>query len=581
MARALIRGISGLSLPSFRHYHSSSSSNNQPLSYQILSCLNSKSLKTNQIKQIHAQLITSGRLKIPFFGSKLLRFSCQIGDLRKTLWVFHNIDFPDIVCFNTVIKAYSGSFLPLDGVRFYFEMLKSRVFPNSFSFPPLLGCCAKVGGSRIGEMCHGQVIKYGFDGVMQIQNSLIHMYACCGVIEVAFKVFDFMPERDLVSWNSISDGFVKVGDLNIAHNLFDAMPERNVVSWNIIMTGYLEGHNPGCVLKLVRQMIRSGLMGNDTTMVNVLTACGRSARWKEGASVHGFLVRRLWNLSLIMNSALINMYSKCQKVEVARSIFDGLPETNLVCWNSMILGHCLHGNPKDGLNLFKDMISWMKLDSEADGHGYVHVGAKRMLPDEITYIGILCACTRSGLLEEGRFYFCQMVNMFDIKPNFAHYWCMANLLASKGLVQEALETVRKVDEFVVDMPSESLFWASLLGSCRFEGDSSLAEQVAKALIELEPHNSMCYALLLNIYAAAGRWEDASEVKGLMKKKAAGKLHGCSLVDLIEIVHNFRVGDGKWCATEIGKMMDGKAQKFNFLEAHMVQPSSMPNTECQT
>ncbi|KNA17154.1 hypothetical protein SOVF_082750 [Spinacia oleracea] len=556
MARALVRGISCLFLPTFRRYHSSSSSNNLPFSHQILTCLKSQWLKTKKIKQIYAILITSGRVKIPFFGSKLLKFSSQIGDLRDTLWVFNSIDFPDIVCYNTVIKAYSGSLFPSNGVKFYFEMLKSGVFPNSYTFPPLLGCCAKVGSCRTGEVCHGQLIKNGFDGVMQIQNSLIHMYASCRVIELALKVFDVMLERDLVSWNSISDAFVKVGDMNTAHKLFDAMPEKNVVSWNIMMTGYLERHNPGCVLKLYRQMIRCGLLGNDTTMVNVLAACARSGRWKEGASVHGFLVRRLWNLSLIMNTTLIDMYSKCQKVEVARCIFDGLLQRNIVCWNSMVLGHCLYGKPEDGIHLFEDMMYFVGVDRKAEGHGYVPVGGRhQVLPDEITYIGVLCACTRAGLLEKGKFYFDQMVNLFDIKPNFAHHWCLANLLASKGLVKEAVETVRKVNESVGGMPSGSCLWASLLSSCRFQGDSSIAEQVAKTLIEIEPQNTMCYALLLNIYAAGGRWEEAAEVKELMKKTEAGKLYGCSLVDLIEIVHNFRLRDGKEYAMEMAKMVD--------------------------
>ncbi|XP_057531034.1 pentatricopeptide repeat-containing protein At3g51320-like [Amaranthus tricolor] len=574
MAKALIRGISCLIFAPFQRNYTSIY--NLPISHQILTCLNSQYLKKTQFKQVNAQLIISGRLKIPFFGCKLLRLSSQFGDLRSILWVFDRIDFPDLVCYNTLIKAFSNSCFPSKGVTFYFEMLKSEVFPNSFTFPPLIGCCAKVGDYRLGEMCHGQVIKNGFDGVMQIQNSLIHMYACCGVIEVALKVFEGMLERDLVTWNSILSGYVKVGDLRNAHKMFDVMPERNIVSWNAMMTGYLEGYKPGWVLKLFREMIRGRLIGNDITMVNVITACGRSARRREGASVHGFLIRRLWNLSLIMKSALIDMYNKCLKVAVARRIFDCLVERNLVCWNSMILGHCLHGNAKDGLILFENMIVWMEVDKARD-HGYAHLGSKHgMLPDEITYIGVLCACTRAGLLEEGKTYFCDMMNLFNIKPNFAHFWCMANLLASKGLVQEALETIRNIKEFVVDKPLESLLWGNLLGSCRYQGDSSIAEQVAKALIEIEPQNTMCYAFLLNIYAAAGKWADAANVKELMKQRVPLKLHGCSLIDLIEVVHNFRLRDETWHEPEIVKMLDNLTEEFDYLDGQM-GPLSMPKT----
>lgn len=568
--------LSSSSLP-FQCYSSSPGTSH---SNWVASCL-SQCLKRSHFHQIHAQLVTSGRLQNPFLASKLLKLSSEFEELCYTLLVFKSINYPDVVCVNTVIKAYSTSSVPRQGVSFYYETIKSGVFPNSFTFPPLIGCSAKVGCARTGEMCHGQAIKNGFNGVMQVNNSLIHMYGCCGLIDSAVDVFDAMLERDLVSWNSIVDGFIKMGDLSTAHKLFDVMPERNVVSWNLMITGYLDGNNPGCVLKLFREMIKTGLSGNDTTAVNVLAACGRSARLKEGASVHGFLIRSLRNLNLIMSTALIDMYSKCQKLEVARYIFDILEDKNLVCWNAMILGHSLHGNPKDGLHLFADMVSETELDCEVELDGNVQLdGRQRLLPDEITYVGVLCACARAGLLAEGRNYFRQMVNLFRIRPNFAHYWCMANLLASNGLVEEALETVRKVNYCAVNVSSESLVWASLLGSCRFQGDSSLAEKVAKALVELEPEDTMCYTLLFNIYAAAGRWEDAAAVKELMKREAGGKMPGCRLLDLIEIVHNFRVADRKQSHTELVTMMAALAKSFSLSNAN-AENTLMPNSEWQT
>ncbi|XP_074289936.1 pentatricopeptide repeat-containing protein At3g51320-like [Silene latifolia] len=544
MARVLIRTISCRRYSSFSQYfphyfiHDNNNNNNISIVHQISNYLDHKTLKRSQIYQIHAQLVTSGRIQNPFLCSKLLKLSSFVEDLRYILWVFDLIKNPNIVCVNTVIKACSLSCSPLKGVHFYFEVLKNGgIFPNSYTFPPLISCCSKLSDVNLGEMCHGQVIKYGFNGVLQIENSLIHMYASCGVIEIALKVFDGMLERDSVSWNSMIDAFAKMGDLKSAHKLFDVMPERNVVSWNVLMSGYLQGKNPGLVLKLFREMVTKEVLANDATVVNVVTACGRSARLKEGASVHGFLVRRLCNLNLIVNTALINMYNKCRKVDVARAIFDSLPRKNLVCWNSMILGHCLHGDPRDGLRLFGDMVR------------------ERVLPDEITFIGVICACTRAELMEEGRVYFQQMVDVYGLKPNFAHYWCMANLFASNGLLEEALETVRKVSDCGIEMRSESLVWATLLSSCRFQCETSVGEKVAKALIELEPNNAMCYVLLYNIYAAAGLWENAADVKNLMKKTLTGRLPGCNLVDLIDIVHNFRVADTMQCGEDIVMMIN--------------------------
>ncbi|GAB4847579.1 hypothetical protein Ancab_026641 [Ancistrocladus abbreviatus] len=508
------------------------------LSQQLLSLLKQCQSLTH-LNQIHARLITSGRIKNPFFASKLLNLSAEFEDLHYTLLVFQSINFPDTVCVNTVIKAYSTSSVPQQGVIFYFEMLNSGFYPNSFTFPPLLSCCAKKGWSMSGGICHGHAIKSGVDSVLQVQNSLIHMYACCGLIEIALSVFDEMRDRDIVTWNSMVDGYAKAGDINVAHKLFDVMPERNLVSWNVMISGYLEVNNPGVVLKLFREMMKARLVGNEKTVVGIVTACGRSARLKEGMSVHGHLLRTRRDMNLITNTAMVDMYSRCRKLEVARRIFDSILGRNLVCWNVMILGHCIHGKPEDGLDLFERMIGRAKfddVDASPDRDEFLD-GEQIVLPDEITFVGVLCACTRAGLLTEGN-----------------------------GLVQEAMETIREVADYNTSASSETLLWASLLGSCRLLGDVSLGEQVAKSLVQLEPENIMCYALLLNIYAAAGRWEDVAQLKEMIKAKVDGRLPGSSLVDLIEIVHNFKAGERQGML--ISTIMDELAQRKDLSTAHL-------------
>ncbi|KAF2306295.1 hypothetical protein GH714_016328 [Hevea brasiliensis] len=272
-------------------------------------------------------------------------------------------------------------------------------------------------------------------------------YTYVSLIEFARKVFDEMTQRDSVSWNSIINLYAGIGELGVAHDIFDVMIEE-------------------------MKMMNSGLRGNDRTIVGVLSACGKSARLKEGSSVHGFLIRTSLKLSIILDTSLIDMYSKCQKVELARRIFDSMLHKNLICWNAMILGHCIHGNPEDGLNLFAEMISG---DGEA-------------IPDEVTYIGLLCACARAGLLTEGRNFFSQMMHKYSLKPNFAHYWCMANLYAGVGLVQEAENILRNIAEGDENVLSESLVWANLLSLCRFQANATFGERIAKCLINMEPWN---------------------------------------------------------------------------------------------
>ncbi|XP_057470040.1 LOW QUALITY PROTEIN: pentatricopeptide repeat-containing protein At3g51320-like [Actinidia eriantha] len=537
-----------------------------PLCHRTLNLVKTCS-DMRQLYQIQAHLITCGLFQNPFLAGGVLQCAADFGEFDYTILVFRCIESPDTFCINSVIKAYVCSNVPQEAVVFYFEMLRNGFVPNSFTFPPLVSSCAKAGCSKLGQTCHGQAIKNGVDFVLPVENSLIHFYACCGLVDFSRKVFVEMSLRDMVSWNSIVDGYAKVGELGIAHKLFDEMPQRNVISWNVMITGYLNSGNPGCSLKLFRRMMKMGLRGSDTTMVSVLTACGRSARLKEGRSVHGSLIRTSLCSRLIIDTALIDMYSKCRRVDVANLVFDRTSVTNLICWNAMILGHCLHGNPEDGLNLYAKMV-----DTTCSRDGEKSLDERQeLLPDEVTFVGILCACARRGLLVEGRNYFSQMSELFSIKPSFAHYWCMANLFAGVGQVQEALEIIRSmpVNE---DVSLESLLWARLLGSCRFEGNVNLGEEIADVLIELESDNPSSYALLLNVYSVAGRWEDVARVKQMMKERGVKNVAGCSLFDLKEIVHNLKLRD-KWQQhiQEVNMMMAELAQRLSLLSSNSQKP----------
>ncbi|KAJ4842432.1 hypothetical protein Tsubulata_027299 [Turnera subulata] len=542
MARVSIRDlfrvrhtIPSLLLPSNKNSPSSSSSSfpqiqRRPLTnYHPSIDLLGSCQSTRHLFQIQSQLITCGLFH--FWSARLLKHLADLGNIDCSILVLRFVeDGKKTFSVNNVIRAYSSSPVPEQAVVFYFEMAKNGFFPNSYTFVWLMGSCARNGCVESGKMCHGQAVKNGVDSVLPVQNSLIHFYGSCGATELAKKAFDEMSQKDLVSWNSMVDAYTRVGEMGIAHGLFDVMRERNVVSWNVLISGYLKANNPGCVLLLFRRMVEGGVRGNDTTMVCLLSACGRSARINEGRSVHGFVIKMFSSVSVILCTSLVDMYSKCQKVQVARKIFDQAESRNLVCWNAMILGHCIHGNPEDGINLFVELVNLG--DSGVE---------KPLVPDGITYVGVLCACARAGLLIEGRNFFNQMIEMHGVKPNFAHYWCLANLYAHVGLMEEAEYVLRNLREDVEDLSSESLVWANLLSLCRFQANVTLGERIADSLIHREPWNFSHYQFLLNVYAAAGQWDDVVRVKEMVKERGIGRNPGCNLVDLKNIVHDYKVG----------------------------------------
>uniref|UniRef100_A0A1J3JET4 Pentatricopeptide repeat-containing protein n=1 Tax=Noccaea caerulescens TaxID=107243 RepID=A0A1J3JET4_NOCCA len=469
--------------------------------------------------QVHARLITSGNFWDSSWAIRLLKCSSRFGDASYTLSIFRSIG--KFYCANPVFKAYFVSSTPRQALGFYFDILRCGFAPDTYTFVSLLGCIEKTCCVDSGKMCHGQAIKHGCDQVLPVQNSLMQMYTFCGAFELAKKLFVEIPKRDIVSWNSMITGAVRRGDLRSAHKLFDEMSEKNMFSWNIMIDAYLSANNPGVSISFFREMVRAGFHGNESTLVLLLKACGRSARLKEGRSVHASLIRTLRNSNIVIDTALIDMYGKCKEVDLARRIFDSLSRRNKVTWNVMIMAHCLHGRPEDGLKLFQDMISGM------------------LIPDEVTFVGVLCACARAGLVSLGKGYYALMVDEFKIKQNFGHKWCMANLYSSAGLHEEAEEILKNLPE--EDVTQEAAKWANLLSASRFTGNPGLGESIAKSLIETDPLNYKYYHLLMNIYSAARRWEDVDRVREVVKERKIGKIPGCDLVDLKEIVHGPKLG----------------------------------------
>ncbi|KAF8099821.1 hypothetical protein N665_0237s0072 [Sinapis alba] len=505
---------------SIRQFVTSRSNTNSPVlgllkSFKLLD--ESSSIK--HLFQVHARLITSGNFWDSSWAIRLLKSSSRFGDASYTVSIFRSIG--KLYNANTVFKAYWVSSIPHKALSFYFDVLRCGFVPDSYTFVSLFSCIGKSCGVDSGKMCHGQAIKHGCDQVLAVHNSLMNMYTCCGDLDLAKKVFFEIPKRDVVSWNSLIAGLVRRGDVWSARKLFDEMPEKNIVSWNIMIDAYLGANNPGVSISLFREMVRAGFRGNESTFVLLLKACGRSARLKEGRSVHASLIRTLMTSNVVIDTALVDMYGKCKEVELARRIFDSVSCRNRVTWNVMILAHCLQGNPEDGIELFEAMI---------DGD---------LIPDEVTFVGVLCGCARSGLLSEGKNYYSLMVEEFQIKPNFGHLWCMANLYSSAGFPEEAEEILKNLPE--EDMTAETTKWANLLSSTRFTGNPSLGESIAKSLIEKDPLNYKYYHLLTNLYSVVGRWEDVDRVREVVKERKIGRVPGCGLVDLKEIVHDLRLG----------------------------------------
>ena len=410
-------------------------------------------------------------------------------------------------------------------------MVSSGAEPDGFTCSFLLSACARGGLVREGEQVHATVLVKGYCSNVFVDTNLINFYAVCGGVGKARYVFDVMSQRSVVSWNSMLAGYVRCGDFDGARRVFDEMPHRNVVSWTTMVAGCARSGKCKQALFLFSEMRRARVELDQVALVAALSACAELGDLKLGRWIHWFVQQRFVarnkeQPSVRLSNALIHMYASCGIIDEAYKVFIKMPQKSTVSWTSIIMAFAKQGLGKEALDLFKTMLT-------------DDVGVNEVRPDEVTYIGALCACSHAGFVDEGRRIFASMKQTWGISPRIEHYGCMVDLLSRAGFLEEACRLI----ETMPLQPNDAL-WGALLGGCRIHKNSELASQVAnKVVAELNTDQAAGYLVLLsNIYAFAKRWQDVIAVRQKMIEMGVKKPPGRSCIQINGVLHNFVVGD---------------------------------------
>ncbi|KAL4186123.1 hypothetical protein AMTRI_Chr09g12670 [Amborella trichopoda] len=485
-------------------------------------------------KLLHAQIITSGLSQDSLSAQQLITF-CALspsGDLGHASRLFESIDQPSLHIYNTIIRAYSKSKTPRLSLSTFAIMLQRGVAPDHYTYPFLIKACSHLQWVHQGEVLHSQVIKYGLEFDAFVSNSLMHMYASCQAIWPARKVFDEMPQRTLVSFNTMLDGYAKCGKIQDAKALFAVMTEHDIVTWSAMIDGLVHAGEYREALSVFDRMQASNVRANDVTIVSALGACAHLGALATGTAMHTYIGDHGFKLNVVLGTAMVDMYAKCGAPNEALRVFRVVPNADLLTWNAVINGMAMNGMSEKALGLFGEM--------ERAG----------VRPDEITYLGLLCACTHGGFVEDGWRFF-NALSERGMSAKVEHCACMVDLLGRAGKVMEAYE-------FISSMPFEptSSMLGALLSACKMHGYVSLGERVGKRLIELEPNHDGRYIGLSNVYAAASRWDEARKAREMMEMRGVKKVPGFSSVEVDGAIHRFIADDRTHpCSKEVYLMLN--------------------------
>lgn len=377
----------------------------------------------------------------------------------------------------------------LEAFSLFKDMLAQGLcFLSPTSVASALRACANLSDLCLGKQLHALLAKSGLHTDLTAGNSLLSMYAKAGLIDQATTLFDQMVVKDTVSYSALVSGYVQNGKADEAFRVFRKMQACNV-------------------------------QPDVATMVSLIPACSHLAALQHGKCGHGsVIVRGIASETSICN-ALIDMYAKCGRIDLSRQIFDVMPARDIVSWNTMIAGYGIHGLGKEATALFLDMK---------------HQACE---PDDVTFICLISACSHSGLVTEGKRWFHMMVHKYGITPRMEHYIGMVDLLARGGFLDEAYQ-------FIQGMPlkADVRVWGALLGACRVHKNIDLGKQVSSMIQQLGPEGTGNFVLLSNIFSAAGRFDEAAEVRIIQKEQGFKKSPGCSWIEINGSLHAFIGGD---------------------------------------
>ncbi|KAK4486112.1 hypothetical protein RD792_008780 [Penstemon davidsonii] len=458
----------------------------------------------------------------------LVSWNCLMGGYLKkkrlveARQIFDRMPKRDEVSWNTIITCYAQNG-NLDEARKLFE--KSPV-QDVFTWTAMVSGYIQNGkldeARRIfNEMPEKNVVSW---------NAMIAGYVQSKNMDLARELFEAMPCRNISSWNTMITGYAQSGDITRARSLFSMMPHRDSISWAAIIAGYAQSGDSEEALQLFVEMKRDGEILNRSAFTCVLSTCADVAAFELGKQIHGRVIKAGYVFGCYVGNALLAMYCRCGSIDEAYEVFNGIEDKDVVSWNTIIIGYARHGFGKEALEHFELMKQ---------------AGIR---PDEVTMVGVLSACSHSGLVDTGRKYFDSMTQEYGILANSKHYTCMIDLLGRAGRLNDA-------QNLMTNMPFEpdAATWGALLGASRIHGNTALGEKAAEMIFALEPWNSGMYVLLSNLYAASGRWADVGNMRLKMRDTGVKKQPGYSWVEVLNKIHTFSVGDS--AHPEIGSIVE--------------------------
>ncbi|GKV35633.1 hypothetical protein SLEP1_g43878 [Rubroshorea leprosula] len=558
-------------------------------------------------REVHVHVIRYGFEADVDVVNALITMYVKCGNLSNARVLFDRMPRRDRISWNAMISGYFENGECLEGLRLFFMMREHSIYPDLMTMTSVIAACEQLGDEKLGREIHGFVMATGFSIDISVCNSLIQMYSSYGQLEAAEKVFNGMESKDIVSWttmiscyennvmpdkaletykmmelegivpdeitlasvlsacaalgrldmgtklhelaksmglisyiiisNTLIDMYSKCKCIDKALEVFHGIPDKDVISWTSIILGLRLNNRCFEALMFFRHM-KQNTKPNSVTLLSVLSACARIGALTSGKEIHAYALRSGVGQESFLANALLDLYVRCGRMQLAWNQFN-LQKNDVAAWNILLTGYAQQGQGKMAQEFFDKMIM------------------SNVYPDEITFLSLLCACSRSRMIAEGLEYFYSMEHNYGITPNLKHYACIVDLLGCSGKLEDAYQFIMQIP-----LKPDPAIWGALLNACRIHHHVDLGELAAQHIFETDTESVGYFILLCNLYAESGNWDEVARVRKMMKEKGLTIDPGCSWVEVKGEVHAFLTGDNFHPQIrEINAVLEGFLEKM--------------------
>lgn len=532
-------------------------------------------LALSQGQEIHSLVFKSGLLSNIFVKNSLISFyakcglifsarslfdtcsvldpvSCNImlagfmksGSLDNARLLFEKMPIKGCVSYTTMVMGLAQNNCWLEAVGVFKDMRFVGVIPNEVTLASVISAYSHVGGILNCRMLHALAIKLGLEALNIVATNLVHMYCVCSSLGNARVLFDEIPERNVVTWNVILNGYSKSGLVDLARELFERMPAKDVVSWGTIIDGYVQVERLGEALRMYRSMLCTGLGPNEVMIVDLISACGRSMAVSEGRQLHSVTVRTGFDCYDFIQATIIHFYAACGKIDLAFLQFELGSKDHVSSWNALVSGFIRNGMIEQARQLFdempeKDVFSWSSLIS---GYSqteqpdlalqlFQEMVARGVRPNEITMVSVFSSIATLGTLKEGRWAH-EYVLRNSIPLNDNLHAALIDMYAKCGSIPTALQLFYEIRDKVSSISP----WNAIICGSAMHGHADLSLEIFSQLqrVRIKP-NGITFIGLLSACCHAGLIEAGENyfkgMKNLYNIEPNIKHYGC-MIDLL-------------------------------------------------